>query len=63
MNLGLLKRVIACGDQYGSGIRQMLSDLKICDLQNVTDEQIKWWLREKGEKNGGLRNNSKNQGV
>lgn len=59
MNLELLKRVIACGDQYGSGIRQMLSDLKICDLQNATDEQIKWWLREKGEKNGGLRNNSK----
>jgi hypothetical protein len=63
MNLELLKRVIACGDQYGSGIRQMLSDLKICDLQNVTDEQIEWWLREKGEKNGELGNDSKNQGV
>lgn len=58
MNVELLKRVLACGDQYGSGIRQMLYDLKICDLQNVTDEQIEWWLQEKGEKDDKLRNNS-----
>ena len=52
MELSTLKAVLAKGDKHGSGIRQMMSDLKICDLSNVTQEQAEWWLAKKeGDKN------------
>lgn len=44
MRFDLLKAVISCGDSSGSAIRQMLRDLKICNLSNVTDAQAEWWL-------------------
>lgn len=53
MNPTILKAVLACGDKHGSAIRQMLRDLKICDLSNVTDEQAQWWL-EKQKEGGGV---------
>ena len=52
MELSTLKAVLAQGDKYGSAIRQMLADLRICDLSNVTEEQAQWWLnKQKGGDN------------
>lgn len=47
MELQTLKAVLACGDKYGSAIREMMKDLKICDFANVTQEQAEWWLAQK----------------
>jgi hypothetical protein len=60
MELSTLKAVLAKGDKYGSGIRQMMSDLKICDLSNVTQEQAEWWLakQKEGEENDCDNNNA-----
>ena len=56
MQIELLKAVLATGDKYGSGIREMLSDLRITNLVNVTDRQAEYWLERKkkddGENNG-----------
>lgn len=47
MELQTLKAILACGDKYGSAIKEMLRDLKICDLTNVTQEQAQLWLDKK----------------
>lgn len=47
MELQTLKAVLACGDKYGSAIREMMRDLKICDLTNVTQQQAEQWLAKK----------------
>lgn len=48
MELQTLKDILTCGDKYGSAIKEMMRDLKICDLTNVTQEQAEWWLAKKG---------------
>lgn len=51
MELATLKAVLELGDRHGSAIREMLKDLKICDLTAVTEEQARMWLVQKrGEK-------------
>lgn len=47
MKIETLRAVLNTGDKHGSGIRQMLADLKICDLSNVTQEQAECWLKER----------------
>lgn len=47
MELETLKAVMACGDCHGSAIKEMLRDLKICDLSNVTQKQAEAWLAKK----------------
>lgn len=49
MKIELLKAVLVMGDKYGSGIREMLSDLRICDFTNVTDQQATYWLERKSK--------------
>lgn len=49
MELSTLKAILAQGDKHGSSIRQMLADLRICDLSNVTEEQAQWWLSKQKE--------------
>lgn len=44
MELSTLKAVLAQGDKHGSAIKQMLADLRICNLTNVTEKQAQWWL-------------------
>lgn len=44
MTLPVIKIVLATGDQYGSGLRDMMAWLKICDLGNVSDEQAQMYL-------------------
>lgn len=44
MTLEMIKRVLSMGDNKGSALRQMLKDLKICKLTNVTDEQALYWI-------------------
>lgn len=44
MELSTLKAVLAQGDKYGSAIKQMLADLRICNLTSVTEKQAQWWL-------------------
>ena len=58
MELSTLKAVLTQGDKYGSAIRQMLADLRICDLSNVTEEQAQWWLNKQkgGDNNDKLHN-------
>ncbi len=46
MELSTLKAILAKGDKYGSAIRQMLADLRICDLSNVTEEQALAFLEK-----------------
>jgi hypothetical protein len=45
MTLEMIKRVLSMGDNKGSALRQMLKDLKICKLTNVTDEQAQHWIK------------------
>jgi len=58
MTLEMIKRVLSMGDNEGSTLRQMLKDLKICKLTNVTDEQAQHWI----ERNDciGIRDNIEN---
>lgn len=49
MTLDNIRAVIATGDKYGSGFRQLLHDLRICNLSNVTDDQVQWWLTQRKE--------------
>lgn len=42
-----LKAILAQGDKHGSALKEMLRDLKICDLTNVTQEQAEMWLAKK----------------
>lgn len=44
MTLPVIKTVLATGDQYGSGLRDMMAWLKICNLGNVSDEQAQMYL-------------------
>ena len=44
MTLRMIKQVLSMGDNKGSALRQMLKDLKICKLANVTDEQAQHWI-------------------
>ena len=46
MNIETLQAVLNTGDKHGSGIKQMLADLKISDLSNVAQEQAEYWLKE-----------------
>jgi len=57
MTLEMIKQVLSMGDDKGSALRQMLKDLKICKLSNVTDEQVQYWI----ERNDciGIRDNLK----
>lgn len=54
MELQTLKAVLACGDKYGSAIREMMRDLKICDLTNVTQQQAEQWLVKKKRDDGNV---------
>lgn len=58
MTLEMIKRVLSMGGNEGSALRQMLKDLKICKLTNVTDEQAQHWI----ERNDciGIRDNIEN---
>ena len=47
MKIETLRAVLNTGDKHGSGIRQMLADLKISDLSNVTQAQAECWLKER----------------
>lgn len=44
MTLPLIKAVLATGDKYGSGLRDMMAWLKICHLGNVSDAQAQMYL-------------------
>jgi len=57
MTLEMIKRVLSMGDNKGSALRQMLRDLKIRKLSNVTDDQAQYWI----ERNDciGIRDNLK----
>ena len=61
MTLPLIKAVLATGDKYGSGLRDMMAWLKICDLSNVSDEQAQMYL-ERNDNNDGV-NNTEDKGV
>lgn len=61
MTLPLIKAVLATGNKYGSGLRDMMAWLKICDLDNVSDEQAQMYL-ERDDNNDGV-NNTENQGI
>lgn len=58
MTLEMIKRVLSMGDNKGSALRQMLKDLKICKLTNVTDEQAQYWIERNDDI--GIRDNIKN---
>lgn len=60
MELQTLKAILACGDKYGSAIKEMLRDLKICDFTNVTQEQAEMWLAKKRGDNDVSRDNNEN---
>lgn len=55
MTLEMIKQVLSMGDSKGSALRQMLKDLKICKLSNVTDEQAQHWI-ERNERFGNRNN-------
>lgn len=57
MELTTLKAVLELGDKHGSAIKEMLSDLKICDLVNVTEEQAQMWLVQKRGEEDDIRDN------
>jgi hypothetical protein len=60
MTLPLIKAVLATGDQYGSGLRDMMAWLKICHLGNVSDAQAQMYLDYlNGDDNDVFRNNEK----
>lgn len=61
MELDTLKAILALGDCHGSAIREMLKDLKICDLSKVTQQQAELWLARRKAHDSG--NNSKNTQV
>lgn len=61
MTLPLIKAVLATGDKYGSGLRDMMAWLKICDLGNVSDEQAKMYL-ERNDNNDNV-NNTEDKGI
>ena len=61
MTLPLIKAVLATGDKYGSGLRDMMAWLKICDLGNVSDEQAQMYL-EMDDNNDGV-NNTEDKGI
>lgn len=44
MKLDTLKAILALGDCHGSAIKEMLRDLRVCDLSNVTQQQAELWL-------------------
>lgn len=48
MELDTLKAILALGDCHGSAIKEMLRDLKVCDLSNVTQQQAELWLAGRG---------------
>ena len=58
MTLPLIKAVLATGDKYGSGLKDMMAWLKICELGNVSDEQAQMYL-ERNDKNE-CNNNAEN---
>ena len=61
MTLPLIKAVLATGDKYGSGLRDMMAWLKICDLGNVSDSQAKMYL-ERDDNNDGV-NDTEDKGI
>lgn len=61
MEIDTLKAILALGDCHGSAIREMLRDLKICDLSNVTQEQAEMWLARRSKYDDG--NDSRNTQV
>ena len=64
MTLPVIKTVLATGDQYGSGLRDMMAWLKICNLGNVSDEQAQMYLDYlTGDDNNDGVNNTENQGI
>lgn len=44
MELDTLKAILALGDCHGSAIKEMLKDLRVCDLSSVTQQQAELWL-------------------
>lgn len=57
MTLDMIKQVLSMGDSKGSALRQMLKDLKICKLSNVTDRQAQYWIERRDSI--GIRDNLK----
>ena len=64
MTLPVIKTVLATGDQYGSGLRDMMAWLKICDLGNVSDAQAQMYLDYlNGDDKDVFRDNKKDQSI
>lgn len=61
MTLPVMKAVLATGDKYGSGLKDMMAWLKIRDLGNVSDEQARMYL-ERNDNNDDI-NNTEDKGV
>ena len=51
LTLEHLQAVMATGDKYGSGLKDMLRWLKIVNLTNVTDKQVEMYLEYLQSKN------------
>lgn len=64
MTLPLIKAVLATGDKYGSGLRDMMAWLKICDLGDVSDTQAQMYLDYlNGDDNNDGINNTEDKGI
>ena len=64
MTLPVIKTVLATGDQHGSGLRDMMAWLKICDLGNVSDAQAQMYLDYlNGDDNNDGVNNTEDKGI
>ena len=64
MTLPVIKTVLATGDKYGSGLRDMMAWLKICNLGNVSDAQAQMYLDYlNGDDNNDDANNTEDKGV
>lgn len=61
MTLPLIKAVLATGDKYGSGLKDMMAWLKICHLGNVSDAQAQMYLERNG--NNDDINNTEDKGI
>lgn len=64
MTLPVMKTVLATGNKYGSGLKDMMAWLKICDLGNVSDAQAQMYLDYlNGDDNNDDANNTEDKGV
>lgn len=64
MTLPLIKAVLATGDKYGSGLRDMMAWLKIRHLGDVSDAQAQMYLDYlNGDDNNDGINNTEDKGI